>query len=197
MLATKFLAYREVGSDKISQLAADCFRVLLSWADADAGNADRPGGAAAAAGRAVQLLDAAAAVAKEGNLPSAKTFHARMAQYCQAVGDATRAQAEQQLAAATVKETPLDHFLTGLDDYRKQQFSAAATESDAVLRDEPRALVHGRTSERFVSSQTRRPLGRSENLAVRLPRSTSGFLLGPVIARGGRGATAGNSRRRG
>jgi serine/threonine protein kinase/Tfp pilus assembly protein PilF len=118
---------------QLDRVAAECYRVLLAWAEVEA--AAEPGPAAPA--RALQLLDLAAALGDAHHLPAPRAFHVRRARYLAQLGDQDTARAEREQADRLRPETALDLFLTALDSYRQGRTADAAAACDRVLRLEP------------------------------------------------------------
>jgi tetratricopeptide (TPR) repeat protein len=118
------------------QVAQVCYDLLLAWAEAEAPLANQDGDErAAAARRALHLLDAAAPLAEAYHLSTPQAYPTRRASYGAAAGDAE--QARTQLAGQVPDLLPLDHFLTALTAYRANDNARAAAECEAVLGTEP------------------------------------------------------------
>jgi tetratricopeptide (TPR) repeat protein len=64
----------------------------------------------------------------------------RRAGYLARLGDAPGARAEGKLAADTVPHTALDHFLAGLDTYRRHDFVRAGSACEQALRQDPESF---------------------------------------------------------
>jgi tetratricopeptide (TPR) repeat protein/predicted Ser/Thr protein kinase len=125
--------------EQIDQLAAECYQVLLVWAEAEA--VPDPAAAAptdqAAVQRALHLLDLAEALGQAHHLATPRAYHVRRARYLTLLGQANDALAEQAQADRLQPETALDLFLAALDSYRQGQLPQAAASCDEVLRKEP------------------------------------------------------------
>jgi tetratricopeptide (TPR) repeat protein/predicted Ser/Thr protein kinase len=135
--ARRLEAYRQHAERprQVDEVAAECYQVLLVWAEAEA---PAPGGAdEAGARRALRLLDLAAALGKAHDLPTPRAFHVRRARYLALLGDDAGAGAERALADRQQPDTALDLFLTALDLYRQKDSVQAASACARVLRLEP------------------------------------------------------------
>jgi tetratricopeptide (TPR) repeat protein/predicted Ser/Thr protein kinase len=108
-------------------LAAECYEVLLAWAEAE----DAPP-------KALHLLDMAAAVAAAHHIPAPQAFHLRRAHQLALLGRNEEASTERDLAAGIVPESALDLFLAALEAYRQGEVTRSATLCDRVLQHEPR-----------------------------------------------------------
>jgi tetratricopeptide (TPR) repeat protein len=124
---------------QMAQVAAECYQVLLAWAEAEA--APLPGQAdaerAARAKQALRRLDAAEALAREHQLRTPQAFHVRRARYLAQAGDEAAPRAAEKEAAGMQPQTALDHFLSALESYRQKKFEAAASACAVVLGLEP------------------------------------------------------------
>jgi tetratricopeptide (TPR) repeat protein/tRNA A-37 threonylcarbamoyl transferase component Bud32 len=107
------------------QVAAECYQVLLVWAEAEA------------TGQALHLLDVADAVGQAWQLPAPRAFHQRRARCRAASGDDAGARAEREEAGRVKADAPLDLFLGALDDYHRDRPLPAAAACDRVLQQEP------------------------------------------------------------
>jgi tetratricopeptide (TPR) repeat protein len=135
---------------QIDEIAADCYQVLLTWAEAES-----PPGAGGQAGarEALRLLDLAAALGEAHHLPTPRAFHQRRARYLAVAGDKAAARAEEQRAAGMERHTALDFFLSALESYGQRKPAEAAAVCDRVLLLQPdhfwaqylKALWHLRT----------------------------------------------------
>jgi serine/threonine protein kinase/predicted Zn-dependent protease len=118
---------------QLDEVAAECYAVLLAWAEAEAppeggrGAPDEPG-----TRQALRLLDLAAALAVADHLPTPRAFYHRRARYLALLGQGAAAPAEGRQT-----HDRLDLFLAALDQYRRQDFAGAAAACGRVLRDEP------------------------------------------------------------
>jgi hypothetical protein len=119
--------------EQVDRVAAECYQLLLVWAEAESGAEDH----AAAARRALHLLDLAAALGQAHHLATPRAFHVRTARYLTQAGDAAAARAERALADRAREATALDQFLAALDSYRHGQPAQAAAACEEVLRQEP------------------------------------------------------------
>ncbi len=119
---------------QLNKVAADCYHVLLIWAEAES-----PPGAIDKAGaeRALHLLDLAAALAQAHDLPTPRAYHLRRARYLAVAGREGDAQAEQRRAGGMEPNSALDLFLTALESYRRAEFATTAATCERVLRLEP------------------------------------------------------------
>jgi tetratricopeptide (TPR) repeat protein len=136
--ARALLAHREhfASPEQGRQVAADCYQVLLIWAEAEA--TPGPGGDGAAAARqALHLLDLAAALGQAWQLPAPRAFHLRRARSLAASGDEAGARAEREEASQLKADAPLDLFLAALDAYHQGKAPQAAAACGKVLQQEP------------------------------------------------------------
>jgi eukaryotic-like serine/threonine-protein kinase len=92
-----------------NQVRDGCYELLLILAEA----VDQPT-------ESLRLLDAAGTL----RAPD-KTYHLRRASYLAKTGDAPGAEKEQSVAAATPLATPVDHFLAGYEDFKRQNYAPA------------------------------------------------------------------------
>jgi tetratricopeptide (TPR) repeat protein len=123
---------------EMGRIAAECYEVLLAWAEAEAPPAVAPGGGdEAGTRRALHLLDLADALAEAHDLPTPQTFHLRRARYLDLLGDDLGAAASWEEAERGQADTALDLFLDALALYRQRQSAEAATACARVLRLEP------------------------------------------------------------
>jgi tetratricopeptide (TPR) repeat protein len=129
--------YAEPG--ELERVAAACYEVLLIWAEAEAAPlpADPPAEPAARAGRALDLLDTAAALGKEYGLRPSQAFHLRRSRYLAQRGDEPGARQERGRADATPPTTAFDHFLAALEEYQRGQPGKAAAHCQDVLALQP------------------------------------------------------------
>jgi tetratricopeptide (TPR) repeat protein len=116
-------------------LIEGCYQVLLVWADTEARTPAGPD--PAAAGRALALLDRAAALAAAHRLATPQAYHQRRAGYLEAAGDAAGARAERTKAAQLEPHTNLDRFLTALDLFQQGSHLQAARRCEEILDKEP------------------------------------------------------------
>jgi tetratricopeptide (TPR) repeat protein len=123
---------------QLDGIAAECYEVLLAWAEAEA-PADAARGAAREPGtrRALHLLDLADALAGAHRLPTPGAFHVRRARYLALVGEGAAARVEGARAERQQPATPLDLFLSALEQYGRRDFGKAAVACERVLRQEP------------------------------------------------------------
>jgi tetratricopeptide (TPR) repeat protein/tRNA A-37 threonylcarbamoyl transferase component Bud32 len=121
---------------ELARLAAGCFQVLVFWAEAEA--APVPGGAPGMARprwqRALRLLNAAAAVAEECQLPISQELHVRRAACLAELGDQDGARRERQRAARQKQRTGLDQFLAARNAYDHHDFAGAEAACAKVLQ---------------------------------------------------------------
>ena len=110
------------------QLAAECYEVLLLWAEAEV--AIQPQ-------RALRLLDAADTLARAHKLPPPRLFHLRRARALELLGKKGDAAAERQRASAVKTRSALDEFQTALEEFRRGRVKQAAAACEATLREEP------------------------------------------------------------
>jgi tetratricopeptide (TPR) repeat protein len=122
--------------EQMDQVAAECYQVLLAWAEAQAGAAAVPGDKPPAR-QALDLLGWAEALRQAHSLPTPHAYHTRRARYLDLVGDKAGARAAREEAGKGAPETALDLFLTALDGYREKQLAQATAGCDKVLRLEP------------------------------------------------------------
>jgi len=128
-----------VDAKEADGLAAECYEVLLAWAEAEAPPNPGPAGLTEnAAQRALHLLDMAAAVAAAHHVTAPQAFHLRRARQLARLGRSEEASAERELAAGIVPESALDLFLAALEAYRQGEVTRAAAACDRVLQQEPR-----------------------------------------------------------
>ena len=66
-----------------------------------------------------------------------KTYHLRRAAYLSKTGNASAAEQEQRAADATPPTTPVDHFLTGWDLYKRGDLASANRHFDFTLLRQP------------------------------------------------------------
>jgi tetratricopeptide (TPR) repeat protein len=122
--------------EEMTRVAAECYQVLLAWAEAE--TAPEPGEVAAAVRprleRGRRLLDLAAALGLSQHLPDPQAFHFRRARLLALLGDDAGARGERAQADQLKPTTALDLFLTALDHYRQQEPARAASACEAVLR---------------------------------------------------------------
>jgi tetratricopeptide (TPR) repeat protein len=122
---------------EMAQVAADCYQVLLVWAEAE--TAAEPAEVAPAAQtrlrRALRRLDVAAALGKAYHLPDPQAFHLRRARVLSLLGDRAGERAERDLAATIEPATALDLFLTALDRVQTQPARAALECAKALQQD--------------------------------------------------------------
>jgi eukaryotic-like serine/threonine-protein kinase len=121
------------------RLAAGCFQVLLSWAEAeaDAPPGETAGGRTAGVRQALRLLDLAAGLARAQHVELPRAFHLRRARYLTLLGDADGAGAAGLEAGRAGTANALDSFLAALDHYREGRPAAAAAACEEVLQREP------------------------------------------------------------
>jgi tetratricopeptide (TPR) repeat protein len=119
---------------QLEAIAADCYEVLLAWAEAEA-----PPGAKDKAGArlALHLLDLAAALGEAHRLSAPLALHLRRARYLALAGKEAEARAERHLADGQKPETALDLFLTAKESYLQGETAKAAADCDAVLLRQP------------------------------------------------------------
>ncbi len=143
-------------AQEANTLAAECYEVLLAWAEAEAPLKPAPAGESNQATRKVlHLLDMAAAVASAHHLAVPQAFHLRRARQLAVLGRDEEARAEREVAAGVAPDTVLDLFLAGLEAYRLGQLERAATACNRVLLKKPDhfwaryllALCHHRAGE--------------------------------------------------
>jgi tetratricopeptide (TPR) repeat protein len=123
---------------QLEQLAAECFQVLLVWAEAEAAAPPGPGAGGPVAGprTALRLLDAAAALGKVHGLGTPRMFHALRAQCLESLGDQPQARAERE-RSATAASSALDYFQVALASYRQRQFGQVTASCEEALQQEP------------------------------------------------------------
>ena len=109
---------------QIAALAAECYQVLLVWAEAEAVAQPR---------QALTLLNAAAALRSVHRLPTPRLFHLRRARLLERLGDKTGARTERDRAAAVKGHSALDEFQTALEEFRKRRVKEAAAACEATL----------------------------------------------------------------
>jgi tetratricopeptide (TPR) repeat protein len=120
---------------QVDEAAADCYEVLLVWAEAEAPpEANRAAVGEDGVRKLGALLDLAAALGEAHHLPIPQAFHLRHARYLALCGNEDGARAERDRAQRRQPDTPLDLFLTALDSYRQENFARAAEACDGVLR---------------------------------------------------------------
>jgi eukaryotic-like serine/threonine-protein kinase len=107
--------------DQRDQVREGCYELLLVLAEAS----DRPT-------ESLHLLDQAAQL----RAPD-KTYHLRRATYLSKTGDASGAQGEQRAADSTPPTTPIDHFLTGRDEYKRKEYASANRHFHLTLLRQP------------------------------------------------------------
>jgi tetratricopeptide (TPR) repeat protein len=129
-------------SEQFRQLAAECFEVLVFWAEAEA--VLPPGLCAeqrdARLRKPLRLLDAAAALGQAYRLPVPQALHRRRAGLLALLGNDACARAERALADGRGPHTALDHYLAALDDYHRGEFDRAAAACKEVLGLDPEHL---------------------------------------------------------
>jgi tetratricopeptide (TPR) repeat protein len=134
--ASRLEAYRPAadGPRELDEIAADCYRMLLTWAEAEAppGTNDEAG-----ARRALHLLDLAAALAEAYHLPTPQAYHLRRAGYLELTDKHAEADTERERAAGMKPETALDLFLAARESYRQGKPDQAAATCEQVLRLQP------------------------------------------------------------
>jgi tetratricopeptide (TPR) repeat protein len=137
--ARRLEAYRTAaeGPRELEEIAAECYQVLLTWAEAEAPPSAND---EAGARRALHLLDLAAALAEAHDLPASQAFHLRRARYLALAGNEAEARTEREQAAGMKPKTALDLFLTALESYRQGKYDRAAATCERVLRLQPEHL---------------------------------------------------------
>jgi tetratricopeptide (TPR) repeat protein len=125
-LATGLRGWRPLASSpaQYERLAADCYQVLLLWAEAEAGTQPK---------RALQVLDAAVALARPHGLVAPRLFHLRRARVLDLLGDKAAAAVERDRADTVKTHSALDAFQTALEEFRKGHVQAAAAACEATL----------------------------------------------------------------
>jgi tetratricopeptide (TPR) repeat protein len=118
--------------EQLAEVAGDCYQILLVWAEEEATPGDRP-----AAGRAVQMLAVAEALADTYHLPTPRAFHDRRCRYLTITGDENGSRAAKARARDTSADTVLDLFLTALDHYRQGDAAGSASACERVLLRQP------------------------------------------------------------
>ena len=81
---------------------------------------------------ALRLTDAAGKLGIQ-----TRAYHARRADFLKKAGQPEEARKERDQADAIADQTPLDHFLTGEEQYRRGKFAAASASFDRVLVQQP------------------------------------------------------------
>jgi tetratricopeptide (TPR) repeat protein len=115
--------FRQVADqDQVDEVAADCYRVLLAWAEAEAD-----------AARALRLLDLAGELATAHHLPTPRAYYLRRARSLELLGKLEDSQREREEAQRLPPDAPLDTFLAALEDYRAYRIVEAATRCDRLL----------------------------------------------------------------
>ncbi len=110
-----------LSADQTDKVKEGCYELLLVLAEA----VDQPG-------LSLRLLDQA------GRLRAPdRTYHLRRAAYLSKTGDVAAAKDEQRAADATAPSTPVDHFLTGWEQYKRKEFPSANRHFDSTLLREP------------------------------------------------------------
>jgi hypothetical protein len=114
---------RFASPDKLREVVEMCGEVLLAWGDAEAQtglSADKqPAQRIAAAQRALQLLDIAAALAAAHGLTDSAAYHRRRASYLAQASRDNEVAAEQRQADRLTPSTARDYFLAGLEHFRQ------------------------------------------------------------------------------
>jgi tetratricopeptide (TPR) repeat protein len=123
---------------EFARLAAGCVEVLVFWAEAEAAPlaGGAPGIANARWQRALHLLNAAAAVAEEYQLPVSQELRVRRAACLAELGDRDGAGKERQRAARQKRRTGLDHFLAARKLYDQHDFAGAVAACGEVLHED-------------------------------------------------------------
>jgi tetratricopeptide (TPR) repeat protein len=155
----------------LGRVAAGCYEVLLTWAEAVSLPGPQNPDATKAAGRSLRLLASAEALGQACGLATPRAFHENKARYLEQLGDKAGARHERQVAAGLPLRGPLDHFLAALQAYRQGQPGQAVSLCEALLRERPdhfwarylQGLCHlrtqswGRAREAFTACVDRRP----------------------------------------
>jgi tetratricopeptide (TPR) repeat protein len=124
--------------EQLGRIAAECYQVLLVWAEAEAPPDAAPGGGGrAGTRRALDLLNLAEALAEAHDLATPQTFYLRRTRYLALLGDDLGAWEAWMEAERAQADTALDLFLDALALYRQRQSAEAATACARVLRLEP------------------------------------------------------------
>jgi tetratricopeptide (TPR) repeat protein len=110
--------------EQLDRLSAECYQMLLVWAEVEAATAPK---------QAKQLLDAAFALGKAHGHITPQVFHLQCARVLGLLGDPAGARGAVELAAAVAPNSALDHFHAALDSYRKGRFEQAVTSCEEVL----------------------------------------------------------------
>jgi tetratricopeptide (TPR) repeat protein len=103
------------------EIKEGCYELLLILAD----TVDQPD-------QGLQLLDQAAELR-----PPTQAYHLRRADLLARRGDAAAADTERVRAKALPTSSAIDHFLSGKDNYKRREWSAALAHFDEVLRIQP------------------------------------------------------------
>jgi tetratricopeptide (TPR) repeat protein len=129
----------------VGRLAAGCFEVLLTWAEAEAGTPAPAGLAGDAPGhparKALRLLEAADTLAQEIQFPIPKAFYPLRADCWEQVGDGARAAGERGRAPRDRPTTALGHFLHARDLYQEGKTAPAAAACAEALALDPDCSV--------------------------------------------------------
>ena len=108
-------------ADEKDRVREGCYELLLVLAEA----VEQPK-------ESLRLLDQGARL----RAPD-KTYHLRRAAYLSKTGNASAAEQEQRAADATPPTTPVDHFLTGWDLYKRGDLASANRHFDFTLLQQP------------------------------------------------------------
>ncbi|MBL8795532.1 MAG: tetratricopeptide repeat protein, partial [Planctomycetia bacterium] len=109
------------------KLAEDCYELYLTWASTTAAGGDE---AQTRAG--LGILDQAPKLGLK-----TQAYHLRRARLLAVLQDQAGAQRELQLAAAQAPSVAVDHFLVGLELYRRREITQALPHLKAALELEP------------------------------------------------------------
>jgi tetratricopeptide (TPR) repeat protein/tRNA A-37 threonylcarbamoyl transferase component Bud32 len=119
-------------SAQLDRAAADCYHVLLAWA-----TIETTAGAETNPGRALKLLDAAAALAAVHHLETPRIFHLRRARCHELLGDEKAAKTDRDCAAAIAPNVTADLLDSALEHYGKGRIDEAEADCERIFQKEP------------------------------------------------------------
>jgi tetratricopeptide (TPR) repeat protein len=122
---------------QLTTVAADCYQLLLAWAEVEMRPPTDPADREASARYALRLLGAANALAEAYQLKTPRAYHLRRAQGYELLGQAERAKSERELAAGVKDVTPLDLIESARQHLRDRQLALAEADCDRVPLDDP------------------------------------------------------------
>jgi tetratricopeptide (TPR) repeat protein len=117
---------------QLDRVAADCYLVLLAWA-----TVETTAGAETNPGRALKLLDAAAALSAAHHLATPRVFHLRRARCHELLRDDKSARADRDRAAAIAPTATADLLDSALEHYRKGRIDDAEADCERIFQKEP------------------------------------------------------------